>query len=224
MKSKGLISLAAVLPIVASQAATIIENPTPSAAGVPYRWTVEMDRSDSAIFSRHVGAWSWEDESLFPNPGDPVVGWTHTSDWVVVTLAEASRFTLRLDRDSGVPWPGAGQPDRLASIASMYPSFTLWGGADADGSQLHTYNNRGNVAWAEDLSFLDFIDNSTLGSVERTWDLPAGQYSIVIGSNSPATDTDRQGYRATFTTVPEPGAAVLLLGGLVASGVRRRRA
>lgn len=182
-----------------------------------------MGGTDSATFSSHVGAWSWEDESLSPKPGDPVVGWTHTSDWAVITISEATRFTLRVERDASVPWPGAGQPNRLASVASMYPSFTLWSGADIDGTQLHTYINRANVPWAEDLSFLDFTDNSTLGFVEKSWDLPAGQYTIALGSNSPATDTDRQGYKATLTTVPEPGAAVLLLGGLAGCCVRRTR-
>ncbi|MES2923362.1 MAG: hypothetical protein V4819_17540 [Verrucomicrobiota bacterium] len=224
MKLHRIILLASVSSVAVSEAATILENTTTPLAGVPYRWEVGMDGTDSATFSRHVGAWSWEDESLFPNPGDPVVGWTHTSDWAVVTISDASRFTLRIERDASVPWPGAGEPDRLASVASMYPSFTVWSGADIDGTQVHTYNNRGNVAWAEDLTFLDFTDNSTLGFVEKSWDLPAGQYSIVLGSNSPATDNDRQGYKAILTTVPEPGAAMLLLCGLAGSCVRRRKA
>jgi hypothetical protein len=105
----------------------------------------------------------------------------------------------------------------------MFPSFTIWAGLDNDDGDNHTYNNRGNVVWAEDLVYLDHVDNSTVTAVERTWALAAGQYSIVLGSNAPATDTQRQGYRATLTTVPEPGVGVLVaVAGVVA--LRRRRA
>lgn len=218
-------AICSILSPAASQAATIVQNaPTPT-TGIPYRWVVGMGVNDSASFSRHVGAWSWEDESLFPNPGDPVVGWTHTSDWVVITISEAARLTLLIERDGTVPWPGPGLPDRLASTASMFPSFTIWSGMDSDGSQLHKYDNRSNVPWAEDLSFLDFADNSMLGTVSKTWDLPAGQYTVAMGSNSPATDLDRQGYRTTLTTtaVPEPGSVGLLFCGLAVGCLRRRK-
>jgi hypothetical protein len=120
----------------------------------------------------------------------------------------------------------------------MYPSFTIWSGWDNDlapqsfadlvnggtpTDDWHTYNNDGAVAWAEDLTYVGHINNSTATFAESTFTLPAGQYSIVLGSNAPANDANRQGYRATFSTVPEPGTAILLLGGLAALNLHRRR-
>lgn len=112
----------------------------------------------------------------------------------------------------------------------MFPSFTIFSGQDNDGGDFHMYNNRGNVDWAEDLGYIDHYENSTLFAVERSWDLPAGQYTIVLGSNAPATDPDRQGYRATFTTapIPEPSTGLLLLtaiaGMVLVQRFRRSRA
>ena len=209
----------------------------PILGGISYTWTAQLGGTDSATFQRHVGAWSWEDNSLFGNPGqgtDPV-GWTHTSDWAALLLTEATTLTVRLERQAGVSWPDALDPNRVASTASMFPSFTLYRGWDnnlapathqpAAGphDDWHTYNNHGNVDWAEDLTYLDHVDNSTATFVERTWVLPAGEYSFALGSNSPATDPDRQGYRATLTAVPEPTAGVLLLGALSALAGRRTR-
>lgn len=220
--------LAAVSCVTPGLAGLVTENTVPPTVGVPYRWVVSLGGNDSANASRHVGAWSWEDDSLFnAGSGEPPVGWTHTSDWVALSLTQAATFTLRLERDSNVPWPSAQDPNRLAPVNSMFPSFSIWSGWDEDGSQLHTYNNRGNVAWAEDINFVDFIDNSTQLLVERTWTLPAGHYSIVLGSNAPATNPDRQGYRATFTTtavIPEPGTLAFGVAlGLAASTGRKRR-
>jgi hypothetical protein len=211
----------------------------PVAGGIKYRWYVELEPGESLSFDRHVGAWSWEDNSLF-GPGDDAVGWTHTSDWVALTLNEATTFTLRLARQAGVPWPSAGEPGRTASIASMFPSFTGWAGIDQDlmpddvaaalgyppGTEddHHTYNNDGPVVWAEDLTgVVGFVNNSTESYAEATFTLPAGEYSFVLGSNAPANDSDRQGYRATFTAVPEPTTAVSLLAGLGVLALRRRR-
>ncbi len=193
--------------------------------GLPYRWQVAMAGTDSGTATRHVGAWSWEDNALFnAAAGEPPVGWTHTSDWVLLTLNTAATFTLRLERQSGVEAPSGADPANIAGIDSMFPSFTLYSGLDHTGPDFHTYNNKGNVSWADGITYLDHLNNSTLPAVERSWNLPAGVYSIALGSNAPATDTNRQGYLATFTTttIPEP-SAVALLSILAGLAIRRKR-
>jgi hypothetical protein len=210
---------AAVLLTAQAQASTINKATSLPTVGVPYRFTVEMAGNDSGVFSNHVGAWSWEDNSLF-GTGQPPVGWTHTADWVALTLTEGTYFTINVAQKAGVPWPSESDPDRTASIDSMFPSLTIWSGLDTDGDQVHTFNNHGNVSWAEDITFLDYYDNSSAASIQRTWYLPAGTYTIVLGSNSPASEDSifRQGYEATFTTstVPEPSTVATLVGGLSA--------
>jgi hypothetical protein len=217
----------------------------PNPGGIEYAFLVTLGGTDNASIQRHVGAWSWEDDSLF-GPGDDPVGWTHTSDWVALTLTEATTFTLRLEAQAGVPWPSSEDPGRVASTASMRPSFSIYQGWDNDivpdlndpilvaawapfggvppnlGDH-HTFNNDGAIFWAEDLTYFDHVNNSTATFVEKTWTLPAGQYSISLGSNSTATDTDRQGYRATFTSVPEPTTAATLIAGFGVLALRRRR-
>ncbi len=210
----------------------------PIVGGIGYRWTVLLGETDSASASRHVGAWSWEDQSLF-GVGDDPVGWTHTSDWVALTLTSATTFTLRLERDANVSQPISGDPLHLADTESFYPSFTIWSGWDNDlmpadvatalgyvpatANDHHTWNNDGAVVWAEDLTYVGCVSNSLATSAEATYTLPAGQYSIALGSNAAATDPDRQGYRATFTSVPELGTAAMLLAGLGTLALRRRR-
>lgn len=212
-------AIAAVLLTAQAQASTVNKASSLPTEGVPYRFTVEMSGNDSGVFSNHVGAWSWEDNSLF-GTGQPPVGWTHTADWVSLTLTEGTYFTINVAQKAGVPWPSESDPNRTASIDSMFPSLTIWTGLDTDGEQVHTFNNHGNVSWAEDITFLDYYDNSSAGSIQRTWFLPAGTYTIVLGSNSPASEDSiyRQGYEATFTTstVPEPSTVATLLSGLSA--------
>jgi hypothetical protein len=192
----------------ATFASTVVTAPPPL-EGIPYRHTIAMEGTDSASVIRHVGAWSWEDDSLFdPGNGEPPVGWTHTSDWVALTLLEATNLTLRLERQESVPSPTAQDINNIAGVTSMFPSFTLYSGWDTDGIQHHTFNNRGDPDWAS-ITYLDHVDNSTEPFAGRTWNLPAGNYTVILGSNAPATETNRQGYLATFSTVPEPGVTVL---------------
>ena len=177
LKTSRIINLVAALAAVVPPLlrADVIQGDPAPGAGVPYFWTVVMGENESGFGISHVGAWSWEDQSLFdPGLGEPPVGWTHTSNWVALTLLSPVTFTFRLERQAGVPWPSPTDPNRVASIDSMFPSFTLWANQDHDGSDFHSYHNRGNVSWAEDLSYLDHLDNSTLTAVERTWTLPAG--------------------------------------------------
>jgi hypothetical protein len=167
--------------------------------GIGYDYTVIAGAGESGSFSRHVGAWSWEDDSLFA-PGQPPVGWTHTSDWMALKLQEDVFFSLTMERDATVPWIDPANASGLADTSSLFPSFTLYRGWDNDGSDDHTFNNRGNILWAEDVRYLDHVDNSTADKVTRTWRLPAGEYSLALGSNAPANNLLRQGYKVTYST------------------------
>jgi hypothetical protein len=199
-RSTGLLLAAVSLQIWCGVAkAGTVANTDPGAGGVGYAHTVLLGANDSAGLSNHVGAWSWEDNSLFA-PGDPPVGWTHTTRWVALTLERSTVLTITMSRDANVPWPSGADPDRKASVASMFPSLTLWQGWDNDDGDSHTYNNRGDVAWAEDLAYLDHIDNSTEETITRSWVLPAGNFTLALGSNAPANDTNRQGFSIVFAT------------------------
>ncbi|MCX6857815.1 MAG: putative Ig domain-containing protein [Verrucomicrobia bacterium] len=170
--------------------------------GVGYAFTVVAGADETGSFKSHVGAWSWEDNALFGNPGQSPqpVGWTHTSNWVAVKLTQEVFFSLTLERDATVPWPSTEDANRLADTTSMFPSLSLYRGWDNDGSDNHTYNNRGNVAWAEDIRYVDHVDNSAEETVTRTWRLPAGEYSFALGSNAASNNPNRQGYKATYST------------------------
>jgi hypothetical protein len=209
----------ALLFVASAQAATVTQS-DPAAGGIGYTWTVNAGLDDSGSFSRHVGAWSWQDETFLPD----IVGWTHTSDWVALTLTNPVLFTLSLARDPNVLYAGPDNVGGFAAVDNMFPSFTLWQNWDNDGTDYHTYNNQGNVSWAEDLSYLDSFGNSTLSSITRSWNLAAGDYTIVLGSDAnSATSPPRQGYIASFSTTPEPSRAVLLVLGCALAVTRRRR-
>ena len=185
-----------------------------SEIGIPYAWLIEIDDGESThIDADHVGAWSWDEDS-FPATAR---GWTHTSKWIKLDLTQPAALTLTLESQAGVPWPSSSDPSRLAGT-NLYPSFTLYRGWDTDAGlivltngatldQDHTFNNRGNIEWAEDVTYLDHLDNSTAHSATRTWVLPAGHYIINLGGNSPVTLAEgRQGLKATFSTAPAPVA------------------
>jgi hypothetical protein len=187
-----------------------LEPIAPSDIGIPYGWKAVLDSASSVTTTPdHVGAWSW-DEDNFPATAK---GWTHTSKWVQLQLTEPASLTVTLQNLAGAPWPSPEAPTRLAET-NLYPSFTLYRGWDtdsgtltnADGTTLdqdHTFNNRGNIAWAEDVTYLDHAENSTAHELSRTWVLGAGQYTINLGGNSPATLAEgRQGYRAILATEP----------------------
>ncbi len=221
---------AAILSVPVTMEAATVTQTDPAAGGVPYRWTVLMSGTDFTSLERHVGAWSWEDESLF-TPGGPTVGWTHNADWIALSLDTAVLLTIRLERKGDVLWdvPTNTDPNKFAGN-NLFPGFTLWSGWDNDGGDSHDFNNVGNVEWAEDLSYIAHQAPPTTGPIEdrhmieRTFELGPGQYTFVFGGNSESQASEgRQGYQATFTTtaVPEPGSALLIAAGAVLTAMRR---
>lgn len=191
-------------------------DPVPVAGGVGYAHTVNVRADSSGEFSNHVGAWSWEDNDLF-NPGEQPVGWTHTSRWLALNVDEDEvLFTISLERDAEVPWPGESDPGRLADTSSMFPSFTLWRGWQNTGGDSHSYHNRGNIAWAPHLRYMDHVDNATQTAITRTYRLPRGQYTFALGSNAPATNPLRQGFKLRYSAVR---ASSLITGDLSPDGI-----
>jgi hypothetical protein len=212
-------------PILAALAAAIVASPARahepapvafSEIGIPYAWFIEInDHEETRIGADHVGAWSWDEDS-FPATAR---GWTHTSKWIQLDLTRPAAFTLTLQSQACVPWPSPADPNRLAGT-NLFPSFTLYRGWDTDPGvtydtngvridQLHTFNNRGDIEWAEDLRYLDHLENTTTHSATRTWILAAGHYTLNLGGNSPSTLAEgRQGFHATLLTEPAPMLAV----------------
>lgn len=206
------LSLLGLLAAMSAQAATVSKSdPVPQvydpntfetlSGGVGYTWTVILGGNDRASMEGSVGAWSW-DEDGFPATAK---GWTHTSNWIALNLTKASKVTMRLYRKLNVPTTGN---DVAGNI--LFPAFTLYRGWDGDGGDDHTYNNQGNVAWAEDITYLTHRANSgTATSVEVTLELAAGLYSIALGGNSPSTLREpAQGYGFDLVSQPIPSPSL----------------
>ena len=239
MKQTMILALtASLLAGAPARAFTFVTGDT-NAGGIGYYGYATLGGDDSGDFKSHVGAWSWQDQSIAPGGGE---GWTHTSNWVALDLTSTTWLTVLMQRDSTVPYFGSGNVGGFADVAFMYPSFTIWSGWDNDvmpeavatflgytpatADDHHTYANTGNPIWTEDLSYIDHTANSTLTSITDTWQLAAGHYTIVFGSDAPSiASPPRQGYNVSFTTssVPEPGrAAFLALAGIGVISRRRR--
>jgi len=236
MKKYLTLAAAAALGAIASPVHAGVVAGDPLTGGIGYRWTVTMDGEDVFSFTRHVGAWAWEDTPLFTS-GQPPVGWTHNSDWVALKLEVSSYVTLRLTNASGVP--NIGDPSGFAGT-NLFPGMTIYSGwdndlapqafADANNEGIpvdnwHSYVNRGNIDWAEDAQYFAHLEPNGTHVIEATMFMAAGEYSIVFGGKSPSGSPEpRQGYEATFTTsaVPEPSTAWMALAGGIASFVRRR--
>lgn len=206
-----------------SVAADPVPVQVPGTGGIGYSHTVNVRAGTEGHFSNHVGAWSWEDSALFGSPGQGVtpVGWTHTSRWLALNVDEEEvLFTFKLERDATVPWPSQGDPNRLADTSSMFPSFTIWRHWHNSGSDVHTYNNRGNISWAPPLRHLTHVDNSTATSITHTVRLKRGQYSFAIGSNAPANNSLRQGFKLSYSAVN--AAPEIIVGDPVPGGIGYR--
>lgn len=181
--------------------------------GIAYRWTVKMGVKDRADLKGTVGAWSWDEDS-FP---ETTKGWTHTSNWVALELEQEARVALVLQRQAGIPTgmgPTASNPDGNG-LFNLFPGFSIYTGWEESGEDVHNFNNRGDIAWADEVAYYTHVENDGSHSIRGTFRLPAGRYSIVVGGNSPSTDAEgRQGYRAILTTdYPEDAARLIMPGG-----------
>ncbi|MCB1206162.1 MAG: hypothetical protein KDN18_18015 [Verrucomicrobiae bacterium] len=212
-KSTFIAGLCGLLNLTNAGAATVSEtDPVPNVTdpvpdgGVGYKWTVLLGGNDRADLEGVVGAWSW-DEDAFP---ETTRGWTHTSNWVALRLQRSSEVTIRLFRKENVPNPAGGVGGNI-----LFPAFSIYRGWDGDGGDLHTYNNRGNVEWAEDLTYLTHVENNgSETSVKLTLELPAGLYSLALGGNSPSTNREPvQGYGFTVMSKPVEGPSIEIKGG-----------
>ncbi len=175
-----------------------VGNADPAPGGIGYSHTIVAGASATGSLKNHTGAWSWEDQNVAPAGGE---GWTHTSRWVALQLTEPATFTITMGRDATVPFAGAGNVGGFAAVDHMFPSLTLYKGWDNDGTDFHTYPNRANVPWAEDITYFDHIDNATAETITRSWTLPAGNYTFALGSNSPSeSNPPRQGFSFSYTT------------------------
>jgi hypothetical protein len=218
MKKTSLITgLFSLFTLATAGAATISPtDPSPNAyapvtfepldGGVGYAWTVSMSGKDNASVEGLVGAWSWDEDS-FP---ETAKGWTHTSNWVALKLNKASKVTIRLFRKLNV---SDGQGGVGGNI--LFPAFTVYQNWDGDGGDDHTYNNKGNVVWAEDLAYLTHVENNgTATSVDITLELPAGMYSLAVGGNSSSTNREPfQGYGLEITTEEVEAPSFEVTGG-----------
>ena len=221
-----IIATSALLGISAARAATVSQT-DPLDGGIGYRWTVGLDDDDSATVIRRVGAWAWEDKTLFGNPGQGTtpVGWTHNSEWIALILDSPAVLTVRLENRGDVVDPSPTGTGFYGN--NLFPGFTLYSGWDNDDPEVsHSYINRGNISWAEDLTYLINPEPNGTHVLEQTVVLPAGNYTMVLGGNSLSIAAEGlQGYQATFTTTPapEPGSASLALAGCLALLTGRRR-
>jgi hypothetical protein len=234
------LALALVLPGTAAFTQRLLASTViiPPPGGIAYNQGLSLGADDTGSVSGAVGQWSWQDPAI-ADAEVPGGGWGHTSNWIAVTLTEPAVLTLSLERNNAVPM----LPSGFYPSGNYFPAFTLWRNWDTDAAptdfydpemqgkagNYHVYPNTGNVAWAEDLSYLDHYRNSgTETSVTASWLLAAGNYTLAVGGLAPAADgASRQGYLASFSTsaVPEPGSAALTaLAALTLLSRRRSRA
>lgn len=166
--------------LYATPPATALSFTLPSPDGIPYRWKVNLGAREQVTFGGTVGAKSWW-EPANP-PATP--GWTHTSNWVQLTLTTGAFVTVQVGPNVPMPQVTPVFNGALAGGAFL-PAISIYGGHDTTSGQDHTFNPTGNGWW----STVQYIDSSSrihpathVLSYKR-W-LPAGNYTINIGGQA----------------------------------------
>ena len=205
--NKTLKTLLALSCLASGLGAAVITPTSGSPAGSDgYTWNVSLDSSgnDTTSFSGTVGSWSWEDASLGLGNG---IGWRHQSDWIAINLPNAATVEIHMARNDE------------ALDAKLFPSFTLYNNLTNTTSS-HFFENSADLSWDTNLTHRGHLSNNSLGEVVTSYDLPAGNYTMVLGGNAVSEDTAvNVNYLANIATtpisIPEPTTSILaLLAGL----------
>ena len=201
--------LALIVGLITPLSAAIVAPTAGSAAGTDgYTWNLALDaaNNDSSSFNGTVGSWSWEDASIDVN-GDGNIGWRHQSDWIALTLTNNTRLTIDMER-----------ADETLD-AKLFPSFTIYRNL-TNINNVHFFENDETLSWDPTLIYQDHLANTSSGSVNQSFELPAGNYTLALGGNALSEATAvNVNYLTTLTTapgsIPEPSTSLLtLLAGL----------
>lgn len=222
-KRHTLLSIAAAAALTSSASAAVYSTPYsnvgPDNEAFPYEGKLTLSGTDSYNTSGAPGAWSYRDLKPTANPNR---GWGHTSMWFLIEITQATSLTLGMSSANSLAQPG----------------FALYTGESVNDApaDLHTYSNNGsdlsllNSPWDKNgpggspgLTFTGFAFNGVANSLSGTFALAPGLYTVAFGN---AADSNAAPaaieYAISFSTVPEPSAALLgVLAGLLT--LRRRR-
>lgn len=229
-KGARAIALGAALVLGAgAEAATVTAGDLAGGTGgITYTWQIEIaGPGDGASVQGNVGSKSWADPS---NPGLGSFGlnggWTHTSNWIYLSLAQPAQIAISLAPDGTVPNPTTGG----VYAGDLVPALSLWSGVDNDGADDHFFEQGAVPHWVDAPGFAWLGANTTgpgpfAGGIATILvDLPAGVYTLDVGGHDDVSAAHRAGYLFSVQAVPEPGTALLValgLGGLL--GRQRRR-
>jgi hypothetical protein len=211
----------------AAAAGTVTPGDVPGGSGgIEYTYQADLEGpGDSVTIVDSVGAKSWADPmNLGEGDFGFDAGWTHTSNWIHLEVAEAVDLTITLAAKDGVP-DGVG--GTLA--ADLVPAMSLWSGADNDGGSSHSYEQGSVPSWIDAAGFA-FLDHLTTGPGAFDGDeavvevsLAAGVYTLAVGGHDTESSAHEAGYELTIVAAPEPGGAAILATGAAALAAARCR-
>ena len=194
--------------------------------GITYAWQIALDDAfDVANVPGNVGSKSWADPSN-PDLGsfDLNAGWTHTSNWIYLELAEDAVVRITLAPNADVPNTTGG-----FYAGDLVPATSLWSGYDDDGGDNHFYEQGEVPNWIDAEGFA-FLDHDTTGpgpfasevaTIEIALD--AGIYTLAVGGHDDTTSGHRVGYTFSVQGRPEADAAFSAAFGIAALGALRAR-